>query len=153
MVTGQPGGIGPWSSQCDGSIYLPVYRFILTSSSTIKVLIIIALLFDTTTGVSSVPCKGWPLDMPLACTKKLWSAKSELLWNSEYTRYLTSLGGQSNPNYHDLLCLEYGSEADKQSNLLEVLLQNLDEFGMMAITTTKYFSDTRLLYSGSRILE
>jgi hypothetical protein len=125
------------------------YSNILTIISTLKALGIIAVLFDITPGTFLKPCNGsWPLDMPVACTKKLWRAETEADWNLEYTRYLTVWGGPITPNYHDLLMLEYGKVSTMQKKPLEEWVKELDEFGMMSITITKHFPETRLLYSG-----
>ena len=93
--------------------------------------------------------------MPLSCTKKLWRAETESEWNLEYNRYSITLGLQPTPNYHDLLLLEYGKDvfSDGKKSLLEKWLMELDEFGMMAVTTTKYISKASSLHSGYEILE
>jgi len=134
---------------------VPFYSNILTFLRTIRVLIIIALLFDIETGLFSEPCSSsWLLDMPLPCTKSLWRADSESDWTLAYTNYLTTLRRQSTPNYNELLNFEYEKNVlpGGQRGFHEEWLMELDEFGMMAVTTAKYISESGLLHSAYEVL-
>lgn len=143
LVAYQSGRIGPLLSRCVG-IYYSFSQLVdkyINAPRTIKVLLIICTLFDITTAIPE--CEGnYIFDLPLSCTKKLWSAKSESEWSQEYTRCARVLGEQPPPNYQDLLLLEYGKLAapSAKKSLLEKWLTEMDDFGMIAVITTNYVS-------------
>lgn len=126
----------------------------LISIRTIKILVIIAQLFDIEAGMLYKSCENsWLLGMSLPCTKKLWEADSELEWSLEYANYLTTFGEQPSPIYDDFLNLEYGKGVllNPQNDILEGWVKELDEFGIMTLTTTKYIFELNRSPSGFEI--
>jgi hypothetical protein len=126
---------------------------ILTSTRTLKVLIIITQLFNIEAGLFNKRCEGIALlNFPLPCTKNLWRAESEVDWILEYTNYYATLGQQRTPSYNDVLPVFESRKAaipNGRRGLLEDWMQKLDEFGMMTLTTAKFISDISSLDSGN----
>lgn len=105
-------------------------------------LFMLSALFEVET--DSTSCKGmWPLDLPISSTRKLWQAQSEEQFQKVYRDQMSHEHGSYSTTYHEVMGLEQGDQEYSVAHrlLLEDQLMQLDDFGLLAITTAKYAYD------------